>query len=117
MKPELYKSRWILHAKGYNPYRGKIQNFPLHLTIWLYRQFAQRTGLIKGNQGPWGDWQATQNSKTWRDKQRIYLPIIEDFFNSKDELHPEDLANQHHSFLNNLVQSGYIIHKTDAIHT
>lgn len=66
MKPFLKPSKWILHADGRLPYFNFIINIPIQFTIWLYRQFARRLGLIKGNQGPWGEWRAVFNSPQWR---------------------------------------------------
>lgn len=38
---------------------------PLQFGVWLYRHVAKRVGLIKGNQGPWGDWVSNVRSPEW----------------------------------------------------
>jgi hypothetical protein len=66
MKPYLRKSKWLLHADGRLPYFSWWANMPLQFGVWFYRHVAKRTGLIKGNQGPWGDWKATSQSSAWQ---------------------------------------------------
>lgn len=65
MKPFLKPSKWVLHADGRLPYFGFITNMPLQFSIWFYRHLATRLGLIKGNQGPWGDWGNVFSSEQW----------------------------------------------------
>lgn len=65
MKPLLKPSKWVLHADGRLPYFGYITNMPLQFSIWFYRHLATRLGLIKGNQGPWGDWGNVFSSEQW----------------------------------------------------
>lgn len=65
MKPYLKKSKWLLHADGRLPYFSWWANMPLQFGVWLYRHVAKRVGLIKGNQGPWGDWVSNVSSPEW----------------------------------------------------
>lgn len=65
MKPYLAKSKWLLHADGRLPYFSWWANMPIQFGIWSYRQIAKRIGLIKGNQGPWGDWRSNVKSPEW----------------------------------------------------
>lgn len=65
MKPYLQKSKWLLHADGRLPYFSWWANMPLQFGVWLYRHVAKRIGLIKGNQGPWGDWVSNVKSPEW----------------------------------------------------
>lgn len=67
MKPYLRKSKWLLHADGRLPYFSWWVNTPLQFGIWFYRQIAKRLGIIKGNQGPWGDWVANVKSEQWKE--------------------------------------------------
>lgn len=67
MKPYLRKSNWLLHADGRLPYFSWWVNIPLQFGIWFYRQIAKRLGVIKGNQGPWGDWVANVKSEQWKE--------------------------------------------------
>jgi hypothetical protein len=67
MKPYLRKSKWMMHADGRLPYFSWWANMPLQFSVWTYRHIAKRIGIIKGNQGPWGDWQAASQSPVWMD--------------------------------------------------
>jgi len=66
MKPYLKKSKWLLHADGRLPYFSWWANMPLQFGGFC-RQVASRVGLIKGNQGPWGDWRSNVRSPEWVD--------------------------------------------------
>lgn len=68
VKPFLKPSQWMLHADGRLPYFGFIPNIPLQSSIWFYRHIAKRLGLIKGNQGPWGDWANVFSSEQWNNQ-------------------------------------------------
>lgn len=68
MKPFLKPSKWVMHADGRLPYFGFITNMPLQSSVWLYRHIARRLGLIKGNQGPWGDWGNVFSSEQWNNQ-------------------------------------------------
>ena len=66
MKPYLKPSKWLLHADGRYPYFSWLVNMPIQFSIWFYRHLAKRVGLIKGNQGPWGDWEAIFKDTAWQ---------------------------------------------------
>lgn len=66
MKPYLKPSKWLLHADGRLPYFSWWVNMPIQFPIWFYRHVAKRIGLIKGNQGPWGDWRNVLRGESWR---------------------------------------------------
>lgn len=72
MKPYLKSSKWLLHADGRFPYFSWWVNMPVQFTIWSYRNIARRIGLIKGNQGPWGDWGYLLSSPQWRQAVKDY---------------------------------------------
>src|SRR5699024_7805087 len=64
-KPYLKRTKWLFHGKGTLPYYSwKINTF-IHFNTWLYRKIAQRTGILKGNQGPWGDWRKMVRNEKW----------------------------------------------------
>ena len=66
MRPYLKPSKWLLHADGRLPYFSWWVNMPIQFSIWFYRHLAKRVGLIKGNQGPWGDWEAIFKDTAWQ---------------------------------------------------
>ncbi len=66
MKPYLKPSKWLFHADGRLPYFNWKINVPIQFSIWFYRHIAKRVGIIKGNQGPWGDWHAVFKSEAWK---------------------------------------------------
>lgn len=68
MKPYLKPSKWLLHADGRLPYFNWWVNMPIQFVIWFYRQIAKKIGLIKGNQGPWGDWNNVIRNQAWLSK-------------------------------------------------
>jgi hypothetical protein len=72
MKPYLKPSKWQLHADGRLPYFSWWANMPLQFIIWFYRHIAKRVGLIRGNQGPWGDWQELFKSSQWKKAVQDY---------------------------------------------
>lgn len=65
VKPYLKPTKWLLHADGRLPYFSWWVNIPLQFSICFYRYLVLRIGLIKGNQGPWGDWLQTSRSLEW----------------------------------------------------
>ncbi|HCG6981482.1 TPA: hypothetical protein NJ384_001912 [Vibrio parahaemolyticus] len=72
MKPYLKPSKWLFHADGRLPYFNWKINVPIQFSIWFYRHIAKRVGIIKGNQGPWGDWNAIFNDDAWQATVTIY---------------------------------------------
>ena len=66
MKPYLKPSKWLLHSDGRLPYFGWWTNMPIQFVIWLYRLITKRIGIIRGNQGPWGDWDAIFKHDAWQ---------------------------------------------------
>jgi len=66
MKPYLRPSKWLFHADGRLPYFNWVVNMPIQFCVWGTRYIAARIGVIKGNQGPWGDWENVVNSSEWQ---------------------------------------------------
>ncbi|WP_431065367.1 hypothetical protein [Methylotuvimicrobium sp.] len=62
-KPLLYRTKWLLHGDGYLPYFSWWVNMPIKFVIWTWRKIGIRTGVIKGNQGPWRDWNLVMKSE------------------------------------------------------
>lgn len=65
MRPFLRASRFLFHADGRLPYYPWWVNSLIQFVIWWSRYIGELIGLIKGNQGPWGDWNQVINSKAW----------------------------------------------------
>ncbi|QCF35469.1 hypothetical protein [Salinivibrio sp. YCSC6] len=84
MKPYLKASKWTMHADGRLPYFSWWVNMPIQFGIWLHRNIAKRLGIIKGNQGPWGDWKLVFRDQAWKTtvdhltSHRSNLEIFED---------------------------------------
>jgi hypothetical protein len=66
-RPFLRPSRWIFHADGRLPYFPWWVNSPVQFVVWFTRQIRTRTGMIKGNQGPWGDWKWIAGCEKWQE--------------------------------------------------
>jgi len=65
-RPTLRPSCWIFHADGRLPYFPWWVNTAVQFPIWVGRLIGIRTGIIKGNQGPWADWNRIMNSEVWQ---------------------------------------------------
>src|SRR5699024_8553954 len=64
-KPELESTKWVLTADGRLPFfSSTLNNFVMGI-ILCSRIIGRYTGFIKGNQGPWGDWENITKSKDW----------------------------------------------------
>lgn len=72
-KPWLKPSKFTFHADGRLPYFPFWVNSPLQFGVWLYRNMAERVGLVKGNQGPWADWRATMRTTEWEAAETRYI--------------------------------------------
>src|SRR5699024_2839770 len=66
-KPYLKRTKLFFHGNGTLPYYSWKTNIFIQFFTWSYRQLAKRIGLIKGNQGPWGDWKEMVRDQRWSD--------------------------------------------------
>src|SRR5699024_10173070 len=73
VSPFLKPTKWLLHSDGRLPYFPWYINNVIQFRIWGYRQIGVRTGIIRGNQGPWGEWNVVMNSKEWNQAINTYL--------------------------------------------
>lgn len=56
-------TKYLPHGDGWLPYSPwQIMS---RVSIRLRRKVGKRIGLVKGNQGPWGDWKAVMESDAW----------------------------------------------------
>lgn len=67
-KDFLKPSKWILHGDGRLPYFSYKINIPLKFINKAVTILLRKLGFIKGNEGPWGDWENVFNSNTWKDE-------------------------------------------------
>ncbi|EKO3743047.1 hypothetical protein [Vibrio metschnikovii] len=91
MKPYLKPSKWLFHADGRLPYFNWKVNVPIQFSIWFYRHIAKRVGLIKGNQGPWGDWNAIFNDDAWQTTVASYTKYATNLKFLKDDVDVQQL--------------------------
>ncbi|MFG6147468.1 hypothetical protein [Halobacillus sp. B23F22_1] len=73
-KPLLKPTKWLLHSDGRLPYYPWYVNSFVDFIMWTYRQAGRRIGIIKGNQGSWGEWSAVMNSESWERAKEAYSP-------------------------------------------
>src|SRR5699024_6626893 len=66
VKPLLKPTKWLFHGDGWLPYFPWYVNNFVQFFTWGHRQIGRRTGLIKGNQGPWGEWNTVMGSLEWK---------------------------------------------------
>lgn len=72
-KPLLVPSKWLLHGDGRLPYFPWYINSFVQFVFWFSRQVTYRTGIVKGNQGPWNDWDTVMSSSEWQEAVEKYL--------------------------------------------
>lgn len=74
-QPMLEPSKYLVHADGWMPYFPWYVNVLAHGSVWLWRGVENRLGLVKGNQGPWNDWDVILESKEWRTTVDGYIEV------------------------------------------
>jgi asparagine synthetase B (glutamine-hydrolysing) len=87
VKPLLKDTKWLLHSKGYLPYYPWYINVFVQFFVLSYRFALQKLGVLKGNQGPWNDWEAVQKSTKWDEVIEKYsngLKAIEETLSIKE---------------------------------
>lgn len=73
----LKPSKWLFHGDGWLPYFPWYINNFIRFTIWVYRQIGRKVGFIKGNQGPWGEWNIVINSPEWKQALANYFNKVD----------------------------------------
>ena len=71
-KPYFKHTKWLLHAKGQFPYYPWYVNITPQFINWFIQQVSHRTGITKGNQGPWCDWKEVLESTEWKKLMEEY---------------------------------------------
>jgi len=65
-KPLLKPTKWLLHSEGRLPYFPWYINSVIQFGTWLTNEIGVKIGLIKGNQGPWNQWDELMSSEAWK---------------------------------------------------
>ncbi|RKQ34303.1 asparagine synthase-related protein [Oceanobacillus halophilus] len=65
VKPFLKPTKWLFHSDGRLPYFPWYINSFVAFVTWVYFRLGYRIGFVKGNQGPWADWEAVVKSSDW----------------------------------------------------
>lgn len=116
VKPLLKPTKWLLHGDGRLPYFTWRINTIVQFIIWASRQVGKRTGLIKGNQGPWGEWRKVLKSKDWErtiEKYSSGFDEISSVFREKDINKIMNKSNLSIFQKLNLMQSLYQVSNKD----
>lgn len=71
-KPHFKHTKWLLHAKGQFPYYPWYVNITPQFISWFIQRVSHRTGITKGNQGPWCDWKDVLESNEWKKLMEEY---------------------------------------------
>lgn len=86
-KPLLEPTKWLFHGDGRLPYFPWYINSCIQFWVWCYRQIGTRLGMMKGNQGSWGEWNVVINSPEWEQAINKYLDgskVLNDVLVEKD---------------------------------
>jgi hypothetical protein len=67
VRPFLEPSRLIFSNDGRFPYFPWWLNTPIQFYVWLVMKIFTLMGLMRNNQGPWGDWNRVMKSRRWKD--------------------------------------------------
>ncbi|WP_052131408.1 hypothetical protein [Planococcus sp. CAU13] len=66
-KPYLKRTKWLFHSDGRLPYFPWYINSFIQLGVWSIQQANTRLGLVKGFQGPWGEWKVIMESREFQE--------------------------------------------------
>ena len=114
-KPYLKSSKWVLHGDGWLPSQPWYINKFVHFSTRIYRKVAKKVGRLKGNQGPWGDWNLMVHSSKWKkfleNKESLTkLPVIDHKISVQEILDTRLLSIEQYV---NLTQVLYELDKKD----
>ena len=87
IQPLLKPTKWMFHSDGRLPYFSWRVNSFIQFFYKLYKKFGTKLGIIKGNQGPWGEWKVVVNSREWKESIKKYgdsFNEISNVFEKKD---------------------------------
>ncbi|KKB45030.1 asparagine synthase-related protein [Bacillus thermotolerans] len=72
-KPLLKPTKWLFHSEGWLPYFPWYINIFIKFPVKVLRKIGGKIGVIRGNQGPWGDWNGIINTSNWNKAIHYYL--------------------------------------------
>lgn len=90
-KPSLETTKKIPHSDGWRPYYSWIPNMFVYGFAWGKNKVLVKTGALKGNQGPWSDWDKLTKGDLWIQNVQEYTSETRNLLLS--ELFKEDLDN------------------------
>lgn len=116
VKPYLKASKWVLHGDGWFPSQPWYINNFVHFSTRIHRKVAKKLGRLKGNQGPWGDWDLMVHSSKWEkfleNKDGLTkLPVIDRKISVEEILDTRMLSIEQYV---NLTQVLYELDKNDS---
>src|SRR5699024_1356982 len=112
-KPYLKRTKWLFHGNGTLPYYSWKINTSIQFFTWCYRQIAKRSGLIKGDKGPWGDWMKMVKSAEWNDFMNEQLEISQlSPFEDKD-IDLQDTIDNKDLKVNQYVNLSQVLYEID----
>ncbi|MFS0674966.1 asparagine synthase-related protein [Ornithinibacillus sp. 179-J 7C1 HS] len=71
-KRRLRPTKWLAHSDGRLPYFPWYINSVIQFCYFVYEKIGRKAGFVKGNQGPWGEWDVVMNSKEWQESVKKY---------------------------------------------
>lgn len=116
-QPFLRTSRHIFHADGRLPYYPWWVNSFIQPGVLIWIRSMKALGILRGNQGPWGDWQANMKDQKWRDSVHKYCLTstgINRVFKTDDIKKNIDGPILNYIQKINLIQTLYLLNKSTA---
>ncbi|SEP76628.1 Asparagine synthetase B (glutamine-hydrolyzing) [Virgibacillus subterraneus] len=113
-KPLLKPTKWLFHVDGRLPYYPWYINSFVQFTSWINEGIGKRTGLIRGNQGPWTEWSTVMNSAEWEQAMSEYssgMDVIGPALKEKDVSKLFESKDLNYVQKINLMQTLYSDHK------
>lgn len=71
-KQFLKPTKWLFHGDGRLPYFSFKTNSFIQFIVWSVRKILRSLGFIKGNHGPWSEWNVVLSDPKWKDAVKRY---------------------------------------------
>lgn len=92
-QPLLKPTKWLFHSEGKLPYFSWQINSVIRFFFWVYEEIGKKVGFIKGNQGPWAEWNVVMESDQWYKAMNDYSKGIEFLSDVLEEKEVKKLFN------------------------